>query len=72
MQVKQILFIHFYEAVVKSNIYSLEGEFESFQREIVWENDNPHIWEVCLAIWRNYVHRVNCLQENSVPPISIL
>ena len=28
----------------KSNIYSLEGEFEGCQREIVWENDNPHVW----------------------------
>lgn len=28
----------------KGNIYSLESEFDGCQREIVWENDNPHIW----------------------------
>ena len=28
----------------KVNIYSLEGEFEGCQREIIWENDNPHVW----------------------------
>lgn len=28
----------------RTNIYSLENEFEGCLREITWENDNPHVW----------------------------
>lgn len=28
----------------KENIYSLEDEFVGCQREIIWENNNPHVW----------------------------
>ena len=28
----------------KANIYSLDDEFKGCQREINWEDDNPHVW----------------------------
>lgn len=28
----------------KGNIYTLDDEFNGCQREIIWENDNPHVW----------------------------
>lgn len=28
----------------KENIYTLDDEFNGCQREIIWENDNPHVW----------------------------
>lgn len=28
----------------KTNIYSLDDEFKGCQREIIWEDDNPHVW----------------------------
>lgn len=28
----------------KANIYSLDDEFKGCQREIIWEDDNPHVW----------------------------
>jgi len=28
----------------RANIYSLDNEFNGCLREIIWENDNPHVW----------------------------
>lgn len=28
----------------KENIYALDDEFNGCQREIIWEDDNPHVW----------------------------
>lgn len=33
-----------WDSPYRANIYSLGNEFEGCLREIIWENDNPHIW----------------------------
>lgn len=50
----------------RANIYSLDNEFSGCLREIIWENDNPHVWGSSPNDI-DYLQKSNkFLQENSV------